>query len=93
MSTGVKVFAATRPEEIRNLGDVVTEWLRSHPEFEITSTEINQSSAAQFHCLTITLSYTKIQNKETNNASPTSTQTKRNRRLGDTNKTMGKRKP
>lgn len=54
---GLKVFAATRMEEVQNLGAVVTEWIRSHPELAITDREVYQSFCVPYQCLTITLSY------------------------------------
>ncbi|MBI2377366.1 MAG: hypothetical protein HYV07_25415 [Deltaproteobacteria bacterium] len=55
--TGVKVFSATKAKEREELGDVVTQWLRDHPSFEIVDRIVLQSSDREFHCLTITLFY------------------------------------
>jgi hypothetical protein len=55
--TGVKVFSATRAKEREELGDVVTRWIRHHPEIEIVDKIVTQSSDREFHCLTITLFY------------------------------------
>lgn len=54
---GVKVFSATKAKERELLGEHITEWIRSHPEFEIVDKIVTQSSDAEFHCLAITLFY------------------------------------
>ena len=53
--TGVKVFSATKARDRDALGDVITSWIRSHPELDIVDKVVTQSSDAEFHCLTITL--------------------------------------
>lgn len=97
MYVGVKVFAATRPDEVNNLGTAVTEWLRSHPELLVTNTEVTQSSAERFHCLTITLMYIPIKNqnqKETDHEDNTNVkQTTSSEGVVKVNRAMGKRKP
>jgi len=55
--TGVKVFSATKAKERELLGELITEWIRSHPEHEILDKIVTQSSDSEFHCLTITLFY------------------------------------
>ena len=55
--TGVKVFTATRAKEREELGDVVTEWIRAHPDFKVIDKKVTQSSDREFHCLTITVIY------------------------------------
>jgi hypothetical protein len=55
--TGVKVFSATKAREREGLGDLITAWIRSHPEHEIVDKIVTQSSDSEFHCLTITLFY------------------------------------
>ena len=59
MFNGVKVFTATKAREREALGEVVTEWIRSNPAYEVTDTVVTQSSDSEFHCLTITLFYQK----------------------------------
>ncbi|MBI5479670.1 MAG: hypothetical protein HY906_12475 [Deltaproteobacteria bacterium] len=54
---GVKVFSATMAQERENLGDRITEWLRTRPQVEVVDTVVTQSSDEAFHCLAITLFY------------------------------------
>lgn len=56
----LKIFAATRMEEVQNLGSVVTEWIRSHPELCINNREVYQSFCAPYQCLSIVLSYVEV---------------------------------
>ena len=53
--TGVKVFSATKAKERELLGELITDWIRSHPDHEIVDKIVTQSSDSEFHCLTITL--------------------------------------
>jgi len=53
----VKVFSATMAPERDNLGDKLTNWLRAHPNVQVTDTIVTQSSDAAFHCLAITVFY------------------------------------
>jgi hypothetical protein len=55
--TGVKVFSATKARERDDLGERITEWIRSHPDYEVVDKVVTQSSDSQFHCLTITVFY------------------------------------
>lgn len=55
--TGVKVFSATKARERDDLGARITEWIRSHPDYEVVDKVVTQSSDSQFHCLTITVFY------------------------------------
>jgi hypothetical protein len=55
--TGVKVFSATKAKEREGLGEQVTAWIRSNPNFEIIDKIVTQSSDSEFHCLTITIFY------------------------------------
>ena len=55
--TGVKVFSATKAKERELLGEIITDWIRSHPDYEIIDKIVTQSSDSEFHCLTITLFY------------------------------------
>lgn len=55
---GVKVFTATKAKERGELGDHITEWLRT-ANVEIADKIVTQSSDSEFHCLTITFFYTK----------------------------------
>ena len=54
---GVKVFSATKAREREFLGERVTDWIRAHPEHEMSDWVITQSSDREFHCLTIVLTY------------------------------------
>jgi hypothetical protein len=55
--TGVKVFSATKAKERELLGELITAWIRSHPDLEVVEKVVTQSSDSEFHCLTITLFY------------------------------------
>ncbi len=55
--TGVKVFSATKAKERELLGEVITDWIRTHQDFDIVDKIVTQSSDSEFHCLTITLFY------------------------------------
>lgn len=55
--TGVKVFSATKAKDRELLGELITDWLRSHPNYEIVDKIVTQSSDNEFHCLAITLFY------------------------------------
>ena len=55
--TGVKVFSATKAKERELLGELITDWIRSHPDHEIVDKIVTQRSDSEFHCLTITLFY------------------------------------
>jgi hypothetical protein len=55
--TGVKVFSATKAKERELLGELITDWIRMHPDHEIVDKIVTQSSDSEFHCLTITLFY------------------------------------
>jgi hypothetical protein len=54
---GVKVFSATMAQERENLGDRITEWLRTRPHVQVVDTIVTQSSDEAFHCLAITVFY------------------------------------
>ena len=54
---GVKVFSATMAKVRDELGDVVTRWMREHPENVPVQTVVTQSSDTEFHCLSITVFY------------------------------------
>lgn len=56
---GVKVFSATKAREREELGEVITRWLRANAGIRIVDKVVTQSSDREFHCLTITLFYTK----------------------------------
>ena len=55
--TGVKVFSATKAKERELLGELITDWIRSHKDYDIVDKIVTQSSDSEFHCLTITLFY------------------------------------
>lgn len=52
---GVRVFSATKARDRAVLGDVITDWIRSHPQYRLLGNVVLQSSDAAFHCLTIVL--------------------------------------
>ena len=54
---GVKVFSATRAADRAHLDDVVTAWLVTRPELEVTQRVVTRSSDAAFHCVAITVFY------------------------------------
>jgi hypothetical protein len=54
---GLKVFSSTKARDRELLGDTITAWIGSHPEFVVFEKIVTQSSDAEFHCLTITLFY------------------------------------
>jgi len=54
---GLKVFSATKFREREMLGEVITDWIRRHPQLEIVDKIVTQSSDAEFHCLAITIIY------------------------------------
>ena len=56
-SIGLKLFSATKAREREFLGETITDWIRTHPEFEIVDKLVMQSSDAEFHCLSITVLY------------------------------------
>lgn len=58
--TGVKVFSATKAREREELGENISRWLRSNPSLRVVDKVVTQSSDREFHCLTITLFYTKV---------------------------------
>lgn len=51
----VKVFSATMMSERGKLGDVVTDWMRDNPTYEVTEIIVTQSSDEAFHCLAMTI--------------------------------------
>jgi hypothetical protein len=55
--SGVKVFSATLPAQRAALGEVVTAWIAANPGLGILDITVTQSSDADFHCLSITISY------------------------------------
>lgn len=56
---GVQVFTSTRREERDRIGERVTDWLRSNAGIKLVDKVVTQSSDSEFHCLTITLFYTR----------------------------------
>lgn len=51
------MFSATKSREREYLGELITDWIRAHPELELVDKIVTQSSDAEFHCLTITIFY------------------------------------
>lgn len=56
---GVQVFTSTNREERDRMGERVTDWLRSQTGIKLVDKVVTQSSDSEFHCLTITLFYTR----------------------------------
>ncbi len=54
---GVKVFTATKAREREDLGESITGWLASNPQFKVVDYVVTQSSDNEFHCLSITVFY------------------------------------
>lgn len=54
---GLKVFSATKAREREFLGETITDWIRTHPEFEVFDKLVSQSSDSEFHCLSIVVLY------------------------------------
>ena len=54
---GVKIFSTTMVADRERLGEKVTAWIQSHPQFEICEVVITQSSDEAFHCIAITVFY------------------------------------
>ena len=52
---GVKVFSATMVADRLRLGELVTDWIQSHPQCELTEIVVTQSSDAAFHCIAISV--------------------------------------
>lgn len=57
--TGVKVFSATKAWEREQISDRINEWLENNPGVDIVDKVVTQSSDSEFHCLTITLFYSR----------------------------------
>jgi hypothetical protein len=55
--TGAKVFSATMFAMRDQLGDKVTEWIKSNPNLQIVDAVVTQSSDSAFHCLSIVVFY------------------------------------
>ena len=55
--TGVKVFTTTLARDREAMGEVIGRWIADHPELELVSKTVTQSSDREFHCLSITLFY------------------------------------
>lgn len=58
--SGVRVFSATKAREREALGETVTSWLAAHPEWEVVDKTVTQSSDHEFHCLSITLFFRRV---------------------------------
>ncbi len=54
---GLKLFSATKAREREFLGETITDWIRTHPEFEVFDKLVSQSSDSEFHCLSILVLY------------------------------------
>jgi hypothetical protein len=52
---GVKVFSATMVADREQLGEKVTQWMRSHPQVKVIDIVVTQSSDEAFHCIAITV--------------------------------------
>lgn len=51
--TTVKVFSASRASERSALGEKITTWLAEHPDLEVVSKSVTQSSDTAYHAITI----------------------------------------
>jgi len=58
VSLGIKVFSATKARDREFLGETITDWIRTHPEYAVFNKIVTQSSDSEFHCLAITLFFT-----------------------------------
>ena len=54
---GVKVFSATMLPDRERLGDKITDWMSSHPDYRLVDIVVTQSSDMSFHCLAVTIFY------------------------------------
>ncbi|MGE0397201.1 MAG: hypothetical protein AB7T06_10815 [Kofleriaceae bacterium] len=54
---GVKVFSATMHAQREAIGDVITNWIETHPHCALREMIVSQSSDASFHCYSFTLLY------------------------------------
>jgi hypothetical protein len=52
---GAKVFSVTMAQQRNDLGDRITEWVRTNPERRVVDVVVTQSSDEAFHCLSIIL--------------------------------------
>jgi hypothetical protein len=52
---GVKVFSATMVRDREQLGEKVTQWLASHPSYQLADYIVTQSSDSRFHCVALVL--------------------------------------
>lgn len=50
---GLRVFSATKARDRDALGESITQWIRSNPQYLPFDKLVLQSSDLQFHCLTI----------------------------------------
>ena len=57
MYLGLKVFSATKARDREQLGERITDWIQTHPEYEMQDKVVLQSSDAEFHCLTVVVFY------------------------------------
>lgn len=57
---GLRVFSATKARDRDQLGDAITTWIRSHPEYEVFDKVVLQSSDTEFQCLSIVLAYHRV---------------------------------
>lgn len=57
MFNAVKVFTATKAREREEIGEQITQFLRSNPQIKVIDKVVTQSSDREFHCLTITIFY------------------------------------
>lgn len=51
--TRVKVFSASRASERTTLGETITAWLAEHPDLEVVSKTVTQSSDSAFHAISV----------------------------------------
>lgn len=58
---GVKVFSATMADARARLGELVTDWLAHHRQYQVTEFVVAQSSDSAFHCVSITIFFRERQ--------------------------------
>ena len=60
MFDGVKVFTASKQKDREELGEVITRWVgRNSAEIEIVDKVVTQSSDSEYHCISVSIFYTK----------------------------------
>ena len=58
---GLQVFSASLAKDRAVLGDRITKWLAASPEKHVVDRDVIQTSAAEYHCLSIVLFYYEVE--------------------------------